>query len=185
MADSITDEDIACRDPERWLTLQLDDEGSKQTRKKPNPQWCPNGLTKSQKRRVKRLCQLEQQEEAERCMLDKKKVLSTELHPKPKADDWKDNKPRVDINMVVFLPKEFMAPVDSDTSNEELGMAQLTLESNACGWRSSGHSNAIHDAGHDWEIRIRFNPTRQDAGGLQRNHFSGSRCNLRAAHHRQ
>jgi hypothetical protein len=30
--------------------------------------------------------------------------------------------------MVVFLPKEFMAPVDSDASDEELSMAQLTLE---------------------------------------------------------
>jgi hypothetical protein len=30
--------------------------------------------------------------------------------------------------MVVFLPKEFMAPDDSNMSNEELGMAQLTLE---------------------------------------------------------
>jgi hypothetical protein len=30
--------------------------------------------------------------------------------------------------MVVFLPKEFMAPVDSYVSDEELGMAQLTLE---------------------------------------------------------
>jgi hypothetical protein len=30
--------------------------------------------------------------------------------------------------MVVFLPKEFMAPIDSDVSDEELGMAQLTLE---------------------------------------------------------
>jgi hypothetical protein len=30
--------------------------------------------------------------------------------------------------MVVFLPKEFMAPVDSNMSDEELGMAQLTLE---------------------------------------------------------
>jgi hypothetical protein len=30
--------------------------------------------------------------------------------------------------MVVFLPKELMAPVDSDVSNEELDMAQLTLE---------------------------------------------------------
>jgi hypothetical protein len=54
--------------------------------------------------------------------------------------------------MVVFLPKEFMAPVDSDASDEELGMAQLTLESSACGWRSSGHSDAIHDAGQGWEI---------------------------------
>jgi hypothetical protein len=40
--------------------LQLDDEGSSQTRKKPNPQWCPDGLSKSQKRRVQRLRQLEQ-----------------------------------------------------------------------------------------------------------------------------
>jgi hypothetical protein len=31
-------------------------------------------------------------------------------------------------NMVVFLPKEFMAPADLDVSDEELGMAQLTLE---------------------------------------------------------
>jgi hypothetical protein len=30
--------------------------------------------------------------------------------------------------MVVFLPKEFMASVDSDVSDEDLGMAQLTLE---------------------------------------------------------
>jgi hypothetical protein len=30
--------------------------------------------------------------------------------------------------MVVILPKEFMAPIDSDASDEELGMAQLTLE---------------------------------------------------------
>jgi hypothetical protein len=30
--------------------------------------------------------------------------------------------------MVVFLPKEFMALVDSDVSDEELGMAQLILE---------------------------------------------------------
>jgi hypothetical protein len=30
--------------------------------------------------------------------------------------------------MVVFLPKDFMAPLDSDVSDEELGMAQLALE---------------------------------------------------------
>jgi hypothetical protein len=30
--------------------------------------------------------------------------------------------------MVVFLLKEFMAPVDSDLSDEEFGMTQLTLE---------------------------------------------------------
>jgi hypothetical protein len=43
----IPDEDIMCRALERRRTLQLDDEGSSQTRKKPNMQWCPNGFTKS------------------------------------------------------------------------------------------------------------------------------------------
>jgi hypothetical protein len=42
MADSLVpDEDIMCRAPEHRRTLQLDDEGSSQTRKKPHAQWCP------------------------------------------------------------------------------------------------------------------------------------------------
>jgi hypothetical protein len=85
-------------------------------------------LTKYQERRVQRLSQLEQQqEEAERHVLDKKKVRSKVWRPKPKADDGKDDKPQADINMVVLLPKEFMAP-DLDVSDEKRGMAQLTLE---------------------------------------------------------
>jgi hypothetical protein len=61
-------------------------------------------------------------------VLDKKKVQSKLWRPKPKADDGRDDEPRADINMVVLLPKEFMALVDSDVSDEKLGMAQLTLE---------------------------------------------------------
>jgi hypothetical protein len=61
-------------------------------------------------------------------VLDKKNVRSKVWRPKPKADDKEDDKPQVDINTVVFLPKEFMAPIDSDTSDEEHGMAQLTLK---------------------------------------------------------
>jgi hypothetical protein len=61
-------------------------------------------------------------------VLDKKKVRSKVWRPKPKADGGEDDKLRADINMVNFLPKEFMASVDSDVSNEELGMAQLALE---------------------------------------------------------
>jgi hypothetical protein len=57
-----------------------------------------------------------------------KKVQSKVGRPKPKADDGKDDKPRADINMVVFVPKEFMDLVDSDVSDEERGMAKLTLE---------------------------------------------------------
>jgi hypothetical protein len=61
-------------------------------------------------------------------VLDKKKVRSQVWHPKPKADGEKDDEPKADINMVVLLPKEFMDSVDSDTSDEELEMDQLTLE---------------------------------------------------------
>jgi hypothetical protein len=61
-------------------------------------------------------------------VLDKKKVWSKVWRPKLKTDGEEDDKPQAGINMVVFLPKEFVAPVDSDMSNEELGMAQLTLE---------------------------------------------------------
>jgi hypothetical protein len=46
----VPDEDIMCRAPKRRHTLQPDDEGSSQTRKKTNSRWCPDGLTKSQKR---------------------------------------------------------------------------------------------------------------------------------------
>jgi hypothetical protein len=71
---------------------------------------------------------IEQHEEAERLMLDKKKVRSKVWRPKLKASDEEDDKPRADVNMVVFLQKEFMASVDFDVSDEELDMAQLTLE---------------------------------------------------------
>jgi hypothetical protein len=78
---------------------------------------------KSQKRRVQRLRQLKQQEEEERRVLDKKKVRSKVWHPKPKANDGKDDKPQADINTVVLLPNKLMALVYSDVSDEELGMA--------------------------------------------------------------
>jgi hypothetical protein len=53
MVDSLEpDEDIMCRALEHRRTLQLDDERSSQTRKKPSPQWCPDGLTKSRMRKV-------------------------------------------------------------------------------------------------------------------------------------
>jgi hypothetical protein len=56
MANSLVpDAYIMFRAPKRRCTLQLDDEGSSQSYKKPNPQWCPDGLTKSQKRRVQSL----------------------------------------------------------------------------------------------------------------------------------
>jgi hypothetical protein len=63
-------------------------------------------------------------------------VRSKVWRPKPKADGEEDDKLRADINMVVFLPKEFMAPADLDVFDEELGMSQLALNLNKLSLRS-------------------------------------------------
>jgi hypothetical protein len=47
-------------------------------------------------------------------VLDKNKVRSKVWRPKPKADGKEDDKPQADINMVIFLPRDFMALFDSD-----------------------------------------------------------------------
>jgi hypothetical protein len=48
-------QDIMCRGPKRWRSVQLDDEGSNKSYKKPNPQYCPYGLTKFEKNRDQHL----------------------------------------------------------------------------------------------------------------------------------
>ena len=50
-------------------------------------QWCPGGLSNSQKRRVQRLRQLEIIEEEQEQTLNKKGVKSQVWHVKAKADD--------------------------------------------------------------------------------------------------
>jgi len=87
-------------------------------------------LTRSQKRRVQKLCQLEIIEEEQEQTLGKKGVKSQVWHVKPKADDEKDSKSStVPINMVFIMPKEFMAPAGKDEEPElEEDMAQLNLE---------------------------------------------------------
>jgi hypothetical protein len=54
--DRVPDDQPMHRDPEREPV----------TRRASQPRWCPTGLTKSQKRRVQRLCQLEIIEEEEK-----------------------------------------------------------------------------------------------------------------------
>jgi hypothetical protein len=98
MADSLVpDEDIMYRAPERRCIMQLDNKESSRLYKKPNPQWCPYGLTKSRRRRVQHLRQLEQQQQEERHMFYKKRVWPKVWRPKPKANDGKDDKPKADI----------------------------------------------------------------------------------------
>jgi hypothetical protein len=54
------------------------------------PQWCPGDLTRSQKRHVQRLRQLEIIEEEQEHTLNKKGVKSQVWRVKPKADDEQD-----------------------------------------------------------------------------------------------
>ena len=75
MADErVLDDQLMQRDPER----ELDRTGQ--------PQLCPGGLTRSQKRRVQRLRQLEIIEEEREQILRNKGVKSQVWHVKAKAD---------------------------------------------------------------------------------------------------
>jgi hypothetical protein len=94
-----------------------------------HPWWCLDRLTKSQKRRVQRLCQWEQQQQEERRTPEKKKVKSQVWRAKPRADDAGTSESAADINMVFILPIEFMAPAsDGEMLDTEGGMAQLALD---------------------------------------------------------
>ena len=100
------------------------------------PRWCPDGLSRSQKRRVQRLHNLE---EAEARYLDVLRKARPDLAEQvrcpqrverhPPRREWRpkqpraDDKPSADVNMVFVLPSEFRAP-----QPEELAIAQLDLE---------------------------------------------------------
>ena len=78
-------------------------------------QWCPGGLTRSQKRRVQRLRQLEIIEEKQEQNLHKKGIRSQVWHAKPRADsDQNSRSSAAPINMVFIMPKEFMVPDNED-----------------------------------------------------------------------
>jgi hypothetical protein len=97
------------------------------------PRWCPDGLNRSQKRRVQRLRNLE---EAEAKYLDVLRKARSDLakqvrRPRreerhPPRKEWRpkqtkaDEKPSADVNMVFVLPSEFRAP-----QLEESAIAQL------------------------------------------------------------
>ena len=99
--DRVQDDQRMRRDPER-------EPHSDRTNQ---PQWCPGGLSRSQKRRVQRLYQLEIIEEEQEQTPSKKVVKSQVWRVKPRADDDRDSGSSVAlINMVFIMPKEFMVP---------------------------------------------------------------------------
>ena len=92
--------------------------------------WCPAGLTRSQKRQIQRLRQIELLEEERKEAPKKKGVRSKVWHVKPKADDQQGpGSSAAPVNMDFVLPSEFMAP-DSDDERQSLeeAVAQLNLE---------------------------------------------------------
>ena len=74
--DRVQDDQLMRRDPE----CEPDTDHTSQ------PQWCPGGLTRSQKRCVQRLHQLEIIEEEQEQTLSKKGVKTQVWHVKAKAD---------------------------------------------------------------------------------------------------
>ena len=100
-----------------------------------HPRWCPDRLSRLQKRRVQRLRNLE---EAEAKYLDVLKKARPDLveqvrrpqmvEKRPPRREWRpkqpraDDKPSTDVNMVFVLSSEFRAP-----QLEGLAIAQLDL----------------------------------------------------------
>ena len=120
MADArVTDENPLGREPE-W-------ERARSGTKPINPRWCPDGLTKSQKRRIQRLRQWEQQEEEQQSTTDKKEGRPRVWRPKRNdrgGDESAGDESAADIGMVFILPMEFMTPADrQDISAIEEQMA--------------------------------------------------------------
>jgi len=120
--DRVSDEDPLGREPD-W-------EHAKPSAKPVNPRWCPNGLSRSQKRRIQRLRQLEHQEGEQRHVPERRNVKSRIWRPKKNDQEANSQESAAEINMVFILPMEFMAPSDRDkvTNTEEEQIAQLVLE---------------------------------------------------------
>jgi len=87
-------------------------------RQSPLPPWCPEGLTKTQKRRLQR---------------ERREVLSKGENSGQSGDqqqsDPKGKEPSADVNKVFMLPMEFLAPSSDDEELEFSDqIAQLALD---------------------------------------------------------
>jgi len=113
----VSDEFIFCRDAN---TYQVESRGSRyQSVRQPQlPPWCPEGLTRTQKRRLQR----ERREELSKGENSAKSEDRQQPYPKGK---W----PSTDVNMIFMLSMEFLVPSSDD---EELDfsdqIAQLALD---------------------------------------------------------
>jgi len=113
----VPDEFIFCRDANTHQ-LESGEYCRPSARQSPLPPWCPEGLTKTQKRRL----QHERREELSKGENSGQSGDQQQSYPKGKG-------PSADVNMVFMLPMEFLAPSSDD---EELAfsdqIAQLALD---------------------------------------------------------
>jgi len=86
-------------------------------RQSPLPPWCPEGLTKTQKRRLQR----ERREELNKGENSGQSGDQQRLDPKGKG-------PSADVNMVFILPMAFLAPSSDDELEFSDQIAQLALD---------------------------------------------------------
>jgi len=112
----VPDEFIFCRDANTYRVESR--ESRRPSARQPQlPPWCPEGLTRTQKRRLQR-------KRREDFSKGENSGKSGDQQPNPKGEG-----PSADVNMVFMLPMEFLAPSSDD---EELDfsdqIAQLALD---------------------------------------------------------
>jgi len=94
----VPDEFIFCRDVNTYR-VESGESRRPSVRQKQLPPWCPQGLTRTQKRRLQR----ERREELSKGENSGQSGDQQQSNPKGKG-------PSADVNMVFMLPMEFLAP---------------------------------------------------------------------------
>jgi len=98
----VLDEFIFCRDAHAYRIESRESRRSS-VRQPQLPPWCPEGLTRTQKRRLQR----ERREELNKG--ENSRQSGDQQQPDPKGKG-----PSADVNMVFMLPMEFLAPSSDD-----------------------------------------------------------------------
>jgi len=113
----VPDEFIFCRDAKTYR-MESREHRHPSARQSPLPPWCPEGLTKTQKRRLQR----ERREELSKGENSGQSGDQQQSDPKGKG-------PSANVNMVFMLPMEFLAPSSDDEELEfSVQIAQLALD---------------------------------------------------------
>jgi hypothetical protein len=115
----VPDEEIFYRDPNIHRVESIETH-YQSVWKTELPRWCPEGLTKTQRRRMQR----ERQED-----LYREESSSSKRPENRQQSEYKGKGPSADVNMVFMLPIEFLAPSDDEEETVLSDpIAQLALD---------------------------------------------------------